>query len=146
MSDCLAMLVRGVHRIPKPTGLESMFDFRAVFSRAVVAAMLGASTLVAQAPARATIVRQIDSLATAALRNGPVAALSIAVVKGRDTLVMKGYGLADLENDVPATAETVYRIGSITKQFTTAIRSEEHTSELQSPMYLVCRLLLEKKK
>src|SRR5437764_10153454 len=31
------------------------------------------------------------------------------------------------------------RIGSIP-------RSEEHTSELQSPMYLVCRLLLEKKK
>src|SRR5437764_2977292 len=27
-----------------------------------------------------------------------------------------------------------------------ALRSEEHTSELQSPMYLVCRLLLEKKK
>src|SRR5437764_3700783 len=27
-----------------------------------------------------------------------------------------------------------------------AHRSEEHTSELQSPMYLVCRLLLEKKK
>src|SRR5437879_11382699 len=27
-----------------------------------------------------------------------------------------------------------------------SIRSEEHTSELQSPMYLVCRLLLEKKK
>src|SRR5436189_4141465 len=26
-----------------------------------------------------------------------------------------------------------------------AMRSEEHTSELQSPMYLVCRLLLEKK-
>src|SRR5436189_3215512 len=26
-----------------------------------------------------------------------------------------------------------------------ALRSEEHTSELQSPMYLVCRLLLEKK-
>src|SRR5437762_5738104 len=29
---------------------------------------------------------------------------------------------------------------------TAALRSEEHTSELQSPMYLVCRLLLEKKK
>src|ERR1017187_8410408 len=27
----------------------------------------------------------------------------------------------------------------------TSKRSEEHTSELQSPMYLVCRLLLEKK-
>src|SRR5437762_4343849 len=30
--------------------------------------------------------------------------------------------------------------------FHTDRRSEEHTSELQSPMYLVCRLLLEKKK
>src|SRR5437879_9946033 len=30
--------------------------------------------------------------------------------------------------------------------FFTNERSEEHTSELQSPMYLVCRLLLEKKK
>src|SRR5437763_9909415 len=29
---------------------------------------------------------------------------------------------------------------------TKTVRSEEHTSELQSPMYLVCRLLLEKKK
>src|SRR3712207_8392249 len=29
---------------------------------------------------------------------------------------------------------------------TTCIRSEEHTSELQSRQYLVCRLLLEKKK
>src|SRR5690348_18195975 len=28
----------------------------------------------------------------------------------------------------------------------TADRSEEHTSELQSPVHLVCRLLLEKKK
>jgi CubicO group peptidase (beta-lactamase class C family) len=33
-------------------------------------------------------------------------------------LLAKGFGYADLENDVPATAETVYRIGSITKQFT----------------------------
>src|SRR5437879_8556863 len=32
------------------------------------------------------------------------------------------------------------------RDFPTTKRSEEHTSELQSPMYLVCRLLLEKKK
>src|SRR5437879_11121942 len=32
------------------------------------------------------------------------------------------------------------------KPGTLIVRSEEHTSELQSPMYLVCRLLLEKKK
>src|SRR5258708_18481235 len=33
-----------------------------------------------------------------------------------------------------------------TALFVGAIRSEEHTSELQSPDHLVCRLLLEKKK
>src|SRR5437762_8001324 len=33
-----------------------------------------------------------------------------------------------------------------TRPFPSMPRSEEHTSELQSPMYLVCRLLLEKKK
>src|SRR5437763_12229842 len=33
-----------------------------------------------------------------------------------------------------------------TNQIGSTPRSEEHTSELQSPMYLVCRLLLEKKK
>src|SRR5258708_18604582 len=37
--------------------------------------------------------------------------------------------------------------GTITSRFLcTAFRSEEHTSELQSPDHLVCRLLLEKKK
>jgi CubicO group peptidase (beta-lactamase class C family) len=46
--------------------------------------------------------------------------MSVAVVRGRDTVVMKGYGFADVENEVPATAQTVYRIGSITKQFTAA--------------------------
>src|SRR5438876_4830244 len=32
------------------------------------------------------------------------------------------------------------------KKQANAMRSEEHTSELQSPVHLVCRLLLEKKK
>src|SRR5437879_13020519 len=41
-------------------------------------------------------------------------------------------------------AETLARIsGGVREGYG---RSEEHTSELQSPMYLVCRLLLEKKK
>src|SRR5258708_31451629 len=33
-----------------------------------------------------------------------------------------------------------------TRELEGALRSEEHTSELQSPDHLVCRLLLEKKK
>src|SRR5437764_5667570 len=40
----------------------------------------------------------------------------------------------------------LHRGGSARSRERTAGRSEEHTSELQSPMYLVCRLLLEKKK
>src|SRR5256885_10276038 len=40
------------------------------------------------------------------------------------------------------TAEVCFQVGSDSAQH----RSEEHTSELQSPCNLVCRLLLEKKK
>src|SRR6266581_2426057 len=38
------------------------------------------------------------------------------------------------------------RRGRSTSWSTMSARSEEHTSELQSPVHLVCRLLLEKKK
>src|SRR3712207_8329793 len=37
-------------------------------------------------------------------------------------------------------------IGDVERAVRTPSRSEEHTSELQSRQYLVCRLLLEKKK
>src|SRR5437763_9913052 len=36
------------------------------------------------------------------------------------------------------------RVGAVDRVLADRFRSEEHTSELQSPMYLVCRLLLEK--
>src|SRR5499425_3389127 len=39
-----------------------------------------------------------------------------------------------------------FAASTIAPKFGSMARSEEHTSELQSPMYLVCRLLLEKKK
>src|SRR5215467_15421759 len=42
-----------------------------------------------------------------------------------------------LDGKGPAPTETAIHLG---------VRSEEHTSELQSPCNLVCRLLLEKKK
>src|SRR3712207_8164602 len=38
------------------------------------------------------------------------------------------------------------RLVSFLNKYTCIVRSEEHTSELQSRQYLVCRLLLEKKK
>src|SRR3712207_7663384 len=42
-------------------------------------------------------------------------------------------------------APELLTIGPPTNQITIDVRSEEHTSELQSRQYLVCRLLLEKK-
>jgi CubicO group peptidase (beta-lactamase class C family) len=72
-------------------------------------------------PSRTEVKTRIDSLAKAFLADPQSPGLSIAVIRaGRDTLVYEGYGKADLENDVPATPATVYRIGSITKQFTAA--------------------------
>src|SRR5207244_13007919 len=48
-------------------------------------------------------------------------------------------------NWLPAYNGSLLR-GDILAGITLATRSEEHTSELQSPDHLVCRLLLEKKK
>lgn len=45
-------------------------------------------------------------------------AISIAIVEKGHIAYATGYGKADIENDVDANASTVYRIGSITKQFT----------------------------
>src|SRR5437879_12897591 len=52
-------------------------------------------------------------------------------------------------NNVPVKHEPGSMSVNIEREVTSrrlSVRSEEHTSELQSPMYLVCRLLLEKKK
>jgi D-alanyl-D-alanine carboxypeptidase len=90
--------------------------------------LLGSSLLLAlagvPAPAqqlsRGAIVARIDSLATAFIDATHTPAVSVAVLRGSDTLVMKGYGDASIDAHRAATASTVYRIGSITKQFTSA--------------------------
>ena len=76
--------------------------------------------IAAQAPSYARERASIDSLVSAELSGTPIAGVSAAVVKGRDTIVMRGWGFADIENDVPVTPASVFRIGSITKQFTSA--------------------------
>jgi CubicO group peptidase (beta-lactamase class C family) len=79
------------------------------------------SVVLAQAlPRAATVARVADSLAKAFLADGSSPSVAIGLVRGRDTVVMRAWGKADLENDVDATAASVYRIGSVTKQFTAA--------------------------
>src|SRR5437762_10147383 len=52
----------------------------------------------------------------------------------------------NLWSDEYAKMREILYTTDLVADFPIAARSEEHTSELQSPMYLVCRLLLEKKK
>lgn len=73
-----------------------------------------------QQPSRADIIGRVDSLAGAFIADTHTPAVSVAVLRGSDTLVMKGYGDASISAHRAATAATIYRIGSITKQFTAA--------------------------
>jgi D-alanyl-D-alanine carboxypeptidase len=44
--------------------------------------------------------------------------IAVAVVKDGKVVKAEAYGLADLESRVPAKVDTVFRIQSVTKQFT----------------------------
>lgn len=87
---------------------------------------------------RARLAARVDSLVAAYQRETWAPGVSVAVIRaGRDTLVYRGYGLADVENDVPATPRTVYRIGSISKQFTAALvlqLAEQNRLSLEDPI------------
>ena len=50
-------------------------------------------------------------------KNSPGAALSI--IKDGKIIYSKGYGMADLEHDIPVTDSTIFYIGSVSKQFVT---------------------------
>src|SRR5687768_18445336 len=53
--------------------------------------------------------------------------------------------LVDLLLDVAATGRNRVEREGVSVEHPSSFRSEEHTSELQSRLHLVCRLLLEKK-
>ena len=60
----------------------------------------------------------MDAAILAALPRLGAPGLSIGVVRDRELRWSAGYGLADLENDVPATAASVYRLASVAKPIT----------------------------
>ena len=86
---------------------------------AIVSASVGLgaiTSLLAGAPADAT--PQVDRIFSKFTPATPGCAVGVGV-DGAPVLA-RGYGMADLEHDVPITAETIFEAGSVSKQFTAA--------------------------
>jgi CubicO group peptidase (beta-lactamase class C family) len=84
----------------------------------LLVAQVSAQTAVAvPSPSAPEITRRVDDYMAAAMR---VNRFSGAVLLARDGQVIesRGYGMANIELGVPNSPETVFRIGSVTKQFT----------------------------
>ena len=60
---------------------------------------------------------QIDKVVTAEMASQHIPGLALAVGRDGRMLFAKGYGFANLEHDIPATPRTVFKIGSVSKQF-----------------------------
>src|SRR5512138_1673965 len=80
------------------------------------ALLFGAAAQVPTASATGLAVK-IEAVMGAVFKPGEPGAAIIVKKDGR-TLFRKGYGLADLELGVPVAPDMVFRLGSITKQFT----------------------------
>lgn len=68
----------------------------------------------ALAPATA----KLEALIRRVMEGQDLPAVSIALVDGSDVVWAKGFGLARPKEKIAATAETVYRVGSVSKLFT----------------------------
>ncbi len=56
---------------------------------------------------------QMESSVDRFMASGSVPGVSVAVVEGGEYVWSEGFGMADLENFVPATPQTLYRLASI---------------------------------
>src|SRR5207244_13545644 len=95
------------------------------------------------------VVPLLDVVDRALLRLGPPVSLTSLVFFFNDTAPSAIYTLS-LHDALPIfplpAAPSSWPLSPYVYETFMASRSEEHTSELQSPDHLVCRLLLEKKK
>lgn len=78
-----------------------------------------ASTPVALSPADAAVSERLDEYVTALADAGRFSG-AVLVARGGTVLLSKGYGMANYEFSVPNSPQTVFPIGSNTKQFTAA--------------------------
>ena len=86
---------------------------------------------------QAEIERAISTFMAAA----KVPGMSAAIVQNGEFVWSAGFGMADLENSVPATSQTLYRLGSISKPITAtaAMQLWEHKKlDLDSPVQKYC--------
>jgi len=66
-----------------------------------------------------------------------ITGLSIALVDDQKVVWARGFGYADVQNKVPASAATVYRLGSISKVFTAMAMmqlAENHEIDIDQPL------------
>lgn len=59
----------------------------------------------------------VDRFVVAEMARQQVPGLALAVVRAGTPIKVEGYGLADLEHNIPVTPQTVFKIGSVSKQF-----------------------------
>jgi len=91
----------------------------------VLAGLSSATPLSSATAQRSTITREAfrpraDSLVFTYLAETRAPSASFAVIRGNDTLAFGAHGLANVDAWRAPTATTIYEIGSITKQFTSA--------------------------
>lgn len=89
---------------------------RALAVFGLLALALCSPALAAPAPPAALAERLDAIVASRVAPDGP--GVAVVVVQDGATLLRKGYGMADLERNVPIEPDMIFRIGSMTKQFT----------------------------
>ncbi len=79
----------------------------------------------------------VDQYIQERMQKRRIPGLAVAVVRNGVVIYAKGYGLADVENNVPVSTQSVFLIASITKQFTAAaimMLVEEKKISLDDPI------------
>jgi CubicO group peptidase (beta-lactamase class C family) len=68
-------------------------------------------------PISQDVISSIDAYLSNLAEEGSFSG-AVLIAQGDNVLLSAGYGMADIENDVPNTPKTRFRLGSVTKQFT----------------------------
>lgn len=94
----------------------------AIAGQAVFVQAEGARAAARQAPVSdAARIARLETLLEGLRQELKIPAYSAAVVKDQKVLWAKGFGLADVENKIPATEHTPYHLASLTKTFASTI-------------------------